>query len=95
MDEIHCISVLILSLELKGTTSHHLDDLPLALPIRSTNSPLIISSYFYISLQNLLLHTSKVLFRLLRFKAIDHGLPMTRLKGRSEQVQALRKRPTC
>ncbi|KAG5375959.1 hypothetical protein IGI04_040555 [Brassica rapa subsp. trilocularis] len=84
-----------LELELRGTSLHHLDDLPLALPFRLADSPCMITSKLHISLQHLALHASEITFRFLRFKAIDHGFPMARLNGLAKQVKALQNRLTC
>ncbi|CAN6860618.1 unnamed protein product [Brassica oleracea] len=51
----------------------------------------MIMSELSISRKHLVSHASKILFllfRLLRFKSIDHGLSMARLNSRSKQVQA-------
>ncbi|KAL0668862.1 hypothetical protein Bca4012_031566 [Brassica carinata] len=79
----------VLNLKLRSASLHHLDNFHLALPFRPANSPGMITSELSVSRQYLISHASKILFRLLRFKAIDHGLSMTRLNGRSKQVQTL------
>ncbi|KAL0676829.1 hypothetical protein Bca4012_004810 [Brassica carinata] len=79
----------VFNLELGSVSLHHLDDFPLALPFRPTNSPGMSTSELSVSRQHLISHARKILFRLLRFKAIDHGLSMARLNGRSKQVQTL------
>ncbi|KAL0662123.1 hypothetical protein Bca4012_098960 [Brassica carinata] len=79
----------VLNLKLRSTGLHHLDDFPLALPFRPTNSPGMITSELSVSHQHLVSHACKILFRLLSFKAIDHGLSVARLNGRSKQVQTL------
>ncbi|KAL0649681.1 hypothetical protein Bca4012_092372 [Brassica carinata] len=79
----------VLNLELRSASLHHLDNFPLALPFRPTNSPDMITSELSISRQHLVSHACKILFCLLCFKAIDHGLSMAHLNGRSKQVQAL------
>ncbi|KAG5393635.1 hypothetical protein IGI04_023598 [Brassica rapa subsp. trilocularis] len=64
---------------------HRLDDLPLALPFLLTNGPRMITSELRISLQHLALHASKIPLCFHRFRAIDHGLSIARLKGRAKQ----------
>ena len=58
---------------------------------RTTGNP----GEFRISLQNFVLHTSKVLFCFLRLEAINHRLSMAHLKGRARQVKTLQNRLTC
>ncbi|KAG2255723.1 hypothetical protein Bca52824_075017 [Brassica carinata] len=81
--------ILVLNLKLRSMSLHHLDNFPLALPFHPTNSPGMITSELSVPRQHLVSHASKILLRLLRFKAIDHGLSMARLNGRSKQVQTL------
>ncbi|KAG5397470.1 hypothetical protein IGI04_019284 [Brassica rapa subsp. trilocularis] len=76
------------------TVLHQLDDLPLTLPFRLTNGPRMVTSELRIALQHLALHASQIPLCFRHFKAIDHGLPMARLKGRSKQVQTLQNQLT-
>ncbi|KAG5393089.1 hypothetical protein IGI04_023052 [Brassica rapa subsp. trilocularis] len=74
---------------------HHLDDFSFAFPLRSTNSPRMITSKLCLSLQHLALHASEIPLRFLRLEAVDHGFSMTRLDGRAQQAQALQNRWAC
>ncbi|KAG5392383.1 hypothetical protein IGI04_022346 [Brassica rapa subsp. trilocularis] len=83
------LKVPVLNLELRCASLHHLDDFSFAFPLRSTNSPRMITSKLCLSLQHLALHASEIPLRFLRLEAVDHGFSMTRLDGRAQQAQAL------
>ncbi|KAG5411330.1 hypothetical protein IGI04_007649 [Brassica rapa subsp. trilocularis] len=83
------LKVPVLNLELRCASLHHLDDFSFAFPLRSTNSPRMITSKLCLSLQHLALHASEIQLRFLRLEAVDHGFSMTRLDGRAQQAQAL------
>uniref|UniRef100_A0A0D3E3Q4 Uncharacterized protein n=1 Tax=Brassica oleracea var. oleracea TaxID=109376 RepID=A0A0D3E3Q4_BRAOL len=77
------LKIPVLNLKLRSANLHHLDNFRLAFTFRPANSPGMITSELSVSRQHLVSHASKILFRLLRLKAIDHGLSMARLNGRS------------
>ncbi|KAG5388878.1 hypothetical protein IGI04_030419 [Brassica rapa subsp. trilocularis] len=89
------LKVPVLNLELRCASLHHLDDFSFAFPLRSTNSPRMITSKLCLSLQHLALHASEIPLRFLRLEAVDHGFSMTRLDGRAQQAQALQNRWAC
>ncbi|KAG5374452.1 hypothetical protein IGI04_042242 [Brassica rapa subsp. trilocularis] len=89
------LKVPVLNLELRCASLHHLDDFSFAFPLRSTNSPRMITSKLCVSLQHLALHASEIPLRFLRLEAVDHGFSMTRLDGRAQQAQALQNRWAC
>ncbi|KAG5374149.1 hypothetical protein IGI04_042536 [Brassica rapa subsp. trilocularis] len=89
------LKVPVLNLELRCASLHHLNDFSFAFPLRSTNSPRMITSKLCLSLQHLALHASKIPLRFLRLEAVDHGFSMTRLDGRAQQAQALQNRWAC
>ncbi|KAG5393768.1 hypothetical protein IGI04_023731 [Brassica rapa subsp. trilocularis] len=89
------LKVPVLNLELRCASLHHLDDFSFAFPLRSTNSPRMITSKLSLSLQHLSLHASEIPLRFLRLEAVDHGFSMTRLDGRAQQAQALQNRWAC
>ncbi|KAG5413317.1 hypothetical protein IGI04_000884, partial [Brassica rapa subsp. trilocularis] len=83
------LKIPVLNLELRCASLHHLDDLSFAFPLRSANSPRMITSKLCLSLQHLALHAGEIPLRFLRLEAVDHGFSMTRLDGRAQQAQAL------
>ncbi|KAG5377891.1 hypothetical protein IGI04_025733 [Brassica rapa subsp. trilocularis] len=84
------LKIPVLNLELRRASLHHLDDLSFAFPLRSANSPRMITSKLCLPLQHLALHTGEIPLRFLRLETVDHGFSMTRLDGRAQQAQALR-----
>ncbi|KAG5411507.1 hypothetical protein IGI04_007826 [Brassica rapa subsp. trilocularis] len=89
------LKVPVLNLELRCASLHHLDDFSFAFPLRSTNSPHMITSKLCLSLQHLALHASEIPLRFLLLEAVDHGFSMTRFDGRAQQAQALQNRWAC
>ncbi|KAG5397092.1 hypothetical protein IGI04_018906 [Brassica rapa subsp. trilocularis] len=89
------LKIPVLNLELRCASLHHLDDLSFAFPLRSANSPRMITSKLCLSLQHLALHAGEIPLRFLRLEAVDHGFSMTRLDGRAQQAQALQNRWAC
>lgn len=83
----------ILNCKLGSTVSHHSGNLSPTLSLRSAKSLGMILSKLKVSLQSLTLHTGKFFFRLLRLEAINHHLPIARLKGRAKHVQSLQRPP--
>ncbi|KAG5392708.1 hypothetical protein IGI04_022671 [Brassica rapa subsp. trilocularis] len=66
------LKIPVLNLELRCASLHHLDDLSFAFPLRSANSPRMITSKLCLPLQHLALHTGEIPLRFLRLETIPH-----------------------
>ncbi|KAG5410683.1 hypothetical protein IGI04_007002 [Brassica rapa subsp. trilocularis] len=62
------LKIPVLNLELRCASLHHLDDLSFAFPLRSANSPRMITSKLCLPLQHLALHTGEIPLRFLRLE---------------------------
>ncbi|KAG5378275.1 hypothetical protein IGI04_026117 [Brassica rapa subsp. trilocularis] len=65
------LKIPVLNLELRCASLHHLDDLSFAFPLRSANSPRMITSKLCLPLQHLALYTGEIPLRFLRLESVQ------------------------